>query len=287
VLVQLPPGYTAAAAATKRYPVLEAFNGYPSQPINWVKLLRIGTMIDSLVHAHALRAPLVVIPQVEIPQGVDTEGVNAGPGQPQVETWLTRDVPDWTAQHFRVEAKRNAWATVGYSAGGFVAAMATLLHPAQYGAGIVLGGYFRPQFGPFYEPFTPRSPAGRRYDLPRVVRLRPPPVSLWVETSHADAVSYLSSARFIRSARAPMAVHAVVLQNAGHRDAVWRAMLPQALRWLGASVQGFQPGGSPPGACGTTHGGCGASLRTSSRPGTVVSPSAHRPHRATGGVPPK
>ena len=181
------------------------------------------------------------MPQIEIPHGVDTEGVNGGPGQPQVETWLTRDVPNWVGQHFRVIANRNAWATIGYSAGGFVAAMATILHPAQYGAGIVLGGYFRPDFGPFYEPFPPSSPLGRRYDLPGVVAHHPPPVSLWVETSHADALSYDSSAAVPachqgadgRARRGPA--------NAGHRDSVWIALLPQALQWLGANVRGFHP----------------------------------------------
>lgn len=241
VLVQLPSGYTSAAASAQRYPVLEAFHGYPSEPLNWVKIFGIGHLIEQQVQAHTLRPTLVVMPQIELPRGVDTEGVNGGPGQPQVETWLTRDVPDWVAQRFRVSSNRNAWATVGYSTGGFDAAMSTVLHPAQYGAGIILGGYFRPEFGPFYEPFLPTSAAGRRYDLSRVVAHHPPPVSLWVETSHADPVSYGSSARFLRSTKSPMAVHAVVLQNAGHRDSVWIALLPQALRWLGTNVHGFHP----------------------------------------------
>ena len=241
VLVQLPAGYTSAAAATDRYPVLEAFHGYPSAPLGWVKVFHIREAVQAQVDAHRLHPTLVVMPQVEIPQGVDTEGVNGGLGQPQVETWLTRDVPDWVGQHFRVIANRNAWATIGYSAGGFVAAMATVLHPAQYGAGIVMGGYFRPDFGPFYEPFTSNSPSGRYYDLPRATFRRPPPVSLWVETSHADALSYTSSAAFLHATRSPTAVHAVVLQNAGHRASVWIALLPEALRWLGSNVRGFHP----------------------------------------------
>ena len=241
VLVQLPSGYSPSASSTQRYPVLEAFHGYPSAPLNWVKIFGIRQAINQQVKAHALRPTLVVMPQIELPKGIDTEGVNGGPGQPQVETWLTRDVPNWVAQHFRVTANRNAWATIGYSAGGFDAAMSTVLHPAQYGAGIVLGGYFRPEFGPFYVPFSAKSQAGQRYDLPRVVAHHPPPVSLWIETSHADPVSYISSARFLRSSKSPMAVHAVVLQNAGHRDSVWIALLPQALKWLGANVQGFHP----------------------------------------------
>ena len=240
VLVQLPAGYTSAASAAQRYPVLEAFHGYPSQPLNWMKVFHIRQAVEARVQAHQLHPTLVVMPQIEIPRGLDTEGVNGGRGQPQLETWLTRDVPDWVGAHFRVIANRNAWATIGYSAGGFVAAMATVLHPAQYGAGIVLGGYFRPDFGPFYEPFTTKSRSGKYYDLRRVAFRRPPPVSLWVETSHADALSYKSSAAFLHAARAPTAVHAVVLQNAGHRDSVWKAMLPEALGWLAANVRGFR-----------------------------------------------
>ena len=241
VLVQLPTGYTAAAASAVRYPVLEAFHGYPSEPLNWVRIFHIKQALAQQVRAHRLRPTLVVVPQIEIPRGVDTEGVNGGPGQPQVETWLTRDVPDWLVQHFRVSVRRDAWAAIGYSSGGFAAAMSTVLHPAQYGAGMVLGGYFRPEFGSFYKPFTAASPRGRRYDLARVIAHHPPPVSLWVETSHADPVSYASTARFLRSVRTPTAAHAVILQNSGHRDSVWIGLLPQALRWLGRSMPSFHP----------------------------------------------
>lgn len=242
VLVLPPSGYTSPAQATLRYPVIEAFHGYPSTPLSWVKRFNIRQAIYGQAAIHKIHPLFVVMPQIEFPAGVDTEGVNAGPGTPQVETWLTRDVPDWVAQHFRVQQNRNAWATMGDSAGGFDAAMATTLHPAQYGAGIVLGGYFRPDFGPLYEPFLPKSPLGRRYDLIRVAAHHPPPVALWMETSHADPVSYGSSARFLKVAGPPTAVHAVILRNAGHRDSVWVALLPQALTWLGTNVQGFHPG---------------------------------------------
>ncbi len=240
VLVQLPAGY-ATAPATKRYPVLEAFHGYPSEPSAWVDVFHLPQMVAQAAAAHQLQAPIVVMPQIEFPSGVDTEGVNGGPGQPLIETWLTQDVPAWLGQHFRVVANRDAWASVGYSAGGFDAAMATVLHPAQYGAGIVLGGYFHPEFGPFYEPFTPTSAAARRYDLVRAVRDQHPPVSLWLETSHADPVSYQSSAQFLRATSAPTSVQAVILQNAGHRVSVWINLLPQSLRWLGQNVAGFHP----------------------------------------------
>ncbi len=241
VVVQLPAGYSAPGDAHRRYPVLEAFHGYPSQPMNWVRVFQLGQAVEQQVEAGKMRPTLVVMPQIEFPGGVDTEGVNGTPGRPQVETWLTRDVPDFIAHTFRVRQERSSWATIGYSAGGWDSAMATVLHPAQYAAGIVLGGYFRPEFGPFYEPYAPGSPLSQRYDLPAQVRRNPPPVALWVETSHADAVSYTSSAAFLHDLRPPTAVHAVILQNAGHRDSVWIALLPQALSWLGTHVSGFHP----------------------------------------------
>ena len=69
---------------------------------------------------------------------------------------------------------------------------------------------------------------------------------MWLETSHADPVSYRSSAAFLKVTRPPLAVDAIVLQNAGHRLALWQAILPRSLVWLGANVPGFAAGLSGP-----------------------------------------
>ena len=41
--------------------------------------------------------------------------------------------------------------------------------------------------------------------------------------------------------RPPLSVDAIVLQHAGHRLALWQAILPRSLAWLGANVPGFAP----------------------------------------------
>jgi enterochelin esterase-like enzyme len=240
VVVQVPPGYTSPSNANVTYPVLEAFQGYPGSALAFPHDFDTQHVIGRAVASHQLRQPLLVSPQVEFPPGVDTEGVNGPPGSAQVDTWLTRDVPDWVGQHFRVEANRDAWATTGYSAGGWIAAMAAILHPSQYGAAIVMGGYFKPDFGP-YVPFAPGSQLSDHYDLVRTITQQPPPIALWVQTSHADTLSYPSSMALLHHTRAPTAVHAVVLRNAGHRMGVWTAVFPEALTWLGQNVQGFHP----------------------------------------------
>ena len=55
-----------------------------------------------------------------------------------------------------------------------------------------------------------------------------------------DAVSYHSSAAFLRATRPPLAVHAVVLRDTGHRIGVWQAWLPESLRRLGSALSGFR-----------------------------------------------
>jgi hypothetical protein len=130
---------------------------------------------------------------------------------------------------------------MGLSSGGWCAAMVAMLHPAQFGGAVVLGGYFRPIFDPADEPFGATDPLARRYDLVALAKNAPPPVALWVETSHADPVSYGTSTALLKAAHAPLSVTATVLKDAGHRIGIWRGLLPGALGWLGATLPGFRP----------------------------------------------
>jgi enterochelin esterase-like enzyme len=237
VLVTVPPGYNAADAQ-QTYPVLETFSGYPSSAAQWVQTMHLQSALADQVNAHRLHPVIVVSPQLEVPSGTDTECVNGSPGA-QMETFLTRDVPDWLAARFRVRTDRGSWATIGLSAGGWCAAMAAMLHPSQFGGAIVMGGYFRPEFGAGYAPFPQGSDAWRRYNLVALARTSPMPLALWVETSHADPGSYRASTDLLKAARPPLSVTQTVLQNAGHRIGVWQGLLPSALRWLGTNLPGF------------------------------------------------
>jgi enterochelin esterase-like enzyme len=165
VLVTVPPGYGEGDLPSGGYPVMEVFGGYPAQPIQWVTVMHLPEVMAQLVSAGKLRDAIIVAPQVEIPAGADTECVNGVPGRPQIETWITLDVPAWLVSHFQAATKRSSWVAMGLSAGGWCAAMTTLLHPEQYGAAIVFGGYFRPDFTAGYRPYPISSPLASRYDL--------------------------------------------------------------------------------------------------------------------------
>jgi hypothetical protein len=239
VVVQVPAGYADAAQGTRRYPVIETFHGYPGTPGQWLDSMDLGQSVDNEVAAGRMSSVVIVSPQLEIPRGRDTECVDGGPGLPAIESWLTVDVPNWVTRTFRVSPERSAWATAGLSAGGWCAAMAALLHPARYGAAMIFGGYFTPQFGRTYQPFGSHLPP--RYDLVALAKAGPPPLAMWVETSHSDKLSYATTSAFLRWARAPLSVRAVVYAHAAHAIPLWVGLLPDALQWLESQVPGFRP----------------------------------------------
>lgn len=239
ILVTLPEGYTDPANATRRYPVLETFHGYPGDPGAWVDSLNLGSYIDAAVRQRAVGEMITISPTIEFPPGIDTECVDGTGSAPKVETWLTQDVPEWVVSTLRVRTERSSWATAGFSMGAWCAAMATMLHPQQYAAGIVMGGYFSPEFSSNYVPFQANSAQTGRYDLVALARRAPPSVALWVETSHSDPISYPSTSRLLKAARPPLSVQALVLSHAGHRVSLWQGEIPQVLSWLGMNVSGF------------------------------------------------
>ena len=94
VTVELPPGYTTPGNRT-RYPVMEALQGYPGTTRQRITTMNLGGAMATAVAGHQIRPALIVEPQTEVPLGTDTECVNGRPGLPQVETFLTVDVPTW------------------------------------------------------------------------------------------------------------------------------------------------------------------------------------------------
>ena len=239
ILVSLPAGYEDPANADRSYPVIVAFHGYPGAPEVWMQGVNLVPSLDTLAGQHKIGPVIVVAPQIEFPAGADTECVNGGTGQPQVETWLAKDVPDAMAARLRVARDRASWATLGFSSGGWCAAMVTMLHPDVYGAGVVLGGYMSPIFEAPYVPFRPSDAAFKRYELVHLASSSPPPVALWLQTSKADSLSYSSSAALLRAARPPLSIESQVDISSGHRITVWAGAVPTALTWLGSTVQGF------------------------------------------------
>ncbi len=234
VLVELPVGYDPHAA--RGYPVIIGLHGFPGAPRSFARLNFLSS-IDALTAAHKMAPTIVVMPRIDTPASLDTECVNGGPGQPQTDTWLSRDLPGWTVAHFRVSTVRTSWATVGYSYGAWCAVSLTMRHPDVFGAAVSLQGYFRPDFGTAYDPLS--ASALRGYDLVSLAASTPPPVALWVLTSREDSLSFPTTSKFLSVARPPLDVTAVVLAHGGHRESVFSPHVPAAMAWLAQTLPGF------------------------------------------------
>ncbi|MET3805387.1 enterochelin esterase-like enzyme [Nakamurella sp. UYEF19] len=241
VTIWFPADYGSTAQLEHRFPVIEAFHGVPGSPKQLSgAFVSIGTVVAGLVAQHSMRDTVVVLPDYS-PKQVDTECVNGSGTNPRMEDWLTKDVPRWVDTHVRVDQDRGSWATLGFSAGGWCAAMASMLHPETYSAGIVLQGYFQPTFEAPYLPFAANSAEASHYDLVRLAKQAPPRTALWILTSKQDPVSFGTTNELLKSAKPPLSITADVLQTGGHRTSVWTPLLPKSLVWLGANVPGFAP----------------------------------------------
>ena len=237
VIVLLPKGYDPTKATT--YPVIESLSGYPGTPQSNFHGFALTTTFQDLVDRKAIRPPIIVMPQINTPNSLDTECVNA-PNRTglQTETWLAQDIPNWVVSHFHVTVQRTSWAVMGYSYGGWCAAMLVMHHPNIYGAAMSLMGYFRPEFGPAYDPLAKGIGS---YDLAHLARTAPPPVSLWLMASKDDPTAYPQLVKFIKSVRNPMSVTSVVLKTGGHRVDTIPPVLPSMRAWLKGALPGFRP----------------------------------------------
>lgn len=237
-LLWVPADYFDSARSTRRYPVVLAMHGSPGTPENMLEKPHLTQKLRGAVSRGSIAEAVLVIPETT-PGGIDTECVDSS--QVRMETWLAMDVPAWTAAHLRVRTDRSSWATLGYSAGGYCAALLPMRHPQVFATGIVMSGYFHADFSARYRPFGPGSPEYRQVDLVALARAHPPQVALWVQASSADKQFWPNEQELLAAVRPPTSVTSVVLQHAGHRWSVWDELLPQALEWLGRTAPGFRP----------------------------------------------
>lgn len=236
VLVWLPPSYADGSQHTT-YPVIEAYAGIPGSPHDYKTKVGLQGIIARAHQRYGLVEPIVVIPDYT-PSGLDTECVDS-PGVP-METWVTETVPTWVVHHLRARPDRGSWAAMGYSAGAFCAEVSAVLHPQQYGALMIFGGYNSPEWGNWL-PFGARDAWPARYNLLTDLRLSPPPLDVWIEQSEADLESIGAARHLLKAVHAPTSITTVALKGAGHRFDVWKGVMPNALRWLANSEPGFHP----------------------------------------------
>ena len=225
--VYLPAAYRAPADRRTTFPVIEALHGFPGSPRTWLDKLHVQRYLDQEISSGRMPPTVAVFPRQTTSSLLDTECTNLAHG-PQVDTFLTTDVPAAVQARFRVRTDREGWALVGYSAGAFCAINLVLRHPDRYVAAASLSGYAEPGIpvGDGSE-HTFNNPAWRLRHLPR------PPIGLYLAYANDDKVVRRDCLILAQLARSPVSVTTAVIPYGGHTGPAWEAMEAPTFDWLG------------------------------------------------------
>jgi enterochelin esterase-like enzyme len=242
VYVYLPPQYFwRGFYQNYHFPVIELIHGFPGQPSDWITVLGVNTLLDSLVGQHRARPAVLVMPDANGGRQVSLQCLNQYRG-PQDNTFLARDLPAVIARDLRVQQPGTGWGIAGYSEGGFCAANLGLQHGRVYSFAGVLSGYFRPSDNQLGDPPRQVSPFGSsralaRYNTPSVlIRTLPagqPIPQFWLGAGLQDADDVRSARSFsqLLQIRQP-AVTVRLAPRGGHTMLTWRLLLPPMLSWM-------------------------------------------------------
>lgn len=216
------------------YPVLVGFSGVPGS----IQAMFDGIHPDQALVSgntnHQVREAIIVIPDA-YPDNLDTECVDATDGSVKMETFITSDVVNWITANLRADPDHSAWATFGYSAGGFCSTMITMRNPDKFAASINLSGYFTADFeGPKLRPDGDTT-----YDMAVLAQAAPPDVDLWFLTAKDDPMPYQAWQQFNPLVTAPTSLTSQLVDTGGHTNPVWIPGLVAAFAWLGQTQPRF------------------------------------------------
>ena len=230
-VVYLPPHYAQQAAHGRRFPVMYLLHGDPGSPNVFVRAGALAVRENVLLHEHAIRPMIVVMPSGRTGTfgGSGTEWANAQSGP--WENYVL-DVVHNVDNRFATIRKRQDRGIGGLSEGGFGALNISLHHLGVFSVAESWSGYFNEQAsGPFsHEPLSVirfNSPAQyARVVAPAIHKLG---YRAWLyqgTVDHNPAFHIRGMSDELHAAGA--AVHYGFFPG-GHDWGLWRAQLPRML----------------------------------------------------------
>jgi enterochelin esterase-like enzyme len=242
VYVYLPPQYFWHGRYQRyKFPAIELIHGFPGQPQDWITVLGVNSILDSLINRHEAHPAVLVMPDANGGLGISLQCLNQYKG-PQDDTFMAKDLPAYIARHFRVQAPGTGWGIAGYSEGGFCAANLGLQHGRVFNYSGVMSGYFVPSDNQLMNPPREVNPFGHNHklarfntpiDLLRSLPLGRPIPQFWIGAGAGDAGDVRAANNFAQllQLRQPGVTIKLVPRD-GHTMLTWRLLLPPMLKWM-------------------------------------------------------
>jgi enterochelin esterase-like enzyme len=241
VIAWLPPQYGDRRYIRTRFPVVMVLGGVDVRIAYVVQRLDFATVASEEIRSGRVAPFVAVFPEINVALPVDTECTDY-PGSTQAFTWLNQDVRNWATSKLRVTTDGRSWSVMGWSTGGYCAALLHLRAPERFGAAASVEGYFNPE---------PDSTTGNLAQLLKkyptfahessptwlIQNRAPKSLHLLVMTSQQDPQSRPQSLQFLGRVRDLPGVQPYVVKGLGHTLDAYAAVLPPILGWL-ADVAG-------------------------------------------------
>jgi enterochelin esterase-like enzyme len=135
--VYTPPGYDPAGH--RRYPVLYEAE-YPYDL--WDTGMNIGVVLDTLIDEGTIPPMIVVFVSDVGAPFVDSECANSTNGVEWMDKFISKTVVSYVDENYLTIAQADARASIGFSEGGYCAAILALRHPTVFATSIPVSGYF-------------------------------------------------------------------------------------------------------------------------------------------------
>ena len=220
VMTWLPPQYHDRRYASTRFPVVMVLGGAEVRIPFVVDRLNFATVASQEIRSGRVAPFVAVFPEMNVAMPVETECTDY-PGGPQAFTWLNQDVRNWATSTLRVSADGRRWGVMGWSTGGYCAALLHLREPSRFGAAASVEGYYLPGPGPSngnLGQLLNTHPALANVSSPTWLIEHHPParVHLLVMSSNTDPQSYPQAQRFLKRERNVPGVQPYIVQDIGH-----------------------------------------------------------------------
>ena len=239
--IYLPPGYTGAARATRRYPVLYLLHGAPGAPGDWLHGMHAQWMEDRGIAVGTLPPLIMIMPEGNGGVFHDSQYVNTAGGF-RIEDAIARDLVRYVDAHYRTIPDRRARAIAGISEGGYGAMNLGLTHVDTFGTIASISGYFAaspaevlPGNDPWHNDGALMRANSPLLYAPRLAGLRDTTILIMDNTSDG---AYTQAARHFDAALTRYHIaHTLELQHAtaltAHYWPYWKAAFPTALAYIG------------------------------------------------------
>jgi enterochelin esterase-like enzyme len=241
VIAWLPPQYGDRRYLTTRFPVVMVLGGADVRIAAVVDRLDFATMASEEIRSGRVAPFVAVFPEINVALPIDTECTDY-PGGPQAVTWLNQDVRNVATANLRIATDSQRWSVMGWSTGGYCAALLHLRAPERFGAAASVEGYYKPEPDSTtgnLAALLKASPSFAHESSPTwLIKNHPPPnVHLLVMTSQQDPQSRPQSLEFLRQVRDVPGIQPYVVKGLGHTLDAYAAVVPPILGWL-ADVAG-------------------------------------------------